>query len=146
MREGLIRNDIQNKCQSLNEQLEFSKDIHEQVGKCFSRKQELKDLRALANDDQFAQSKEWWNVEFSNCIKEIQSEYENRLESIRLEMESSLENFNQQFIENATYSNSQNVLERQISYQRNEKGPISIVDVNSEGLFISIENTNEYKV
>ncbi|XP_036355747.1 60 kDa neurofilament protein-like [Octopus sinensis] len=57
------------------------------VGKCFSRKQELKDLRALANDDQFAQSKEWWNVEFSNCIKEIQSEYENRLESIRLEME-----------------------------------------------------------
>ncbi|PVD21889.1 hypothetical protein C0Q70_17692 [Pomacea canaliculata] len=76
--ETILRLDAENRAQTLAEELEFLKSVHEQ---------ELKELAALAYRDTTAENREFWKNELSQAIRDIQSEYDSKIDTIRGEME-----------------------------------------------------------
>uniref|UniRef100_A0A2C9L3W2 IF rod domain-containing protein n=1 Tax=Biomphalaria glabrata TaxID=6526 RepID=A0A2C9L3W2_BIOGL len=76
--ETIARLDAENKYQTLLEEMEFLKSVHEQ---------ELKELSALAYRDTTAENREFWKNELSQAIRDIQQEYDLKVDQIRGEME-----------------------------------------------------------
>jgi len=71
--------DAENRRQTLEEEIEFLKSVHEQ---------EMKELAALACQDTSAENRDYWKNELQNAIREIQRMYEEKMESMRTELES----------------------------------------------------------
>jgi intermediate filament protein if len=71
--------DAENRRQTLEEQIEFLKSVHEQ---------EMKELAALACQDSSAENRDYWKNELQNAIREIQRMYEEKMDSMKTEMES----------------------------------------------------------
>lgn len=76
--ETLAHLDAENRRQTLEEEMEFMKKVHEQ---------ELKELAALAYRDTTAENREFWKSELAQCIRDIQQEYDNKVDQIRGDME-----------------------------------------------------------
>ncbi|XP_067662781.1 60 kDa neurofilament protein-like isoform X3 [Haliotis asinina] len=76
--ETLARMDAENRRQTLAEEIEFLKQVHEQ---------ELKELAALAYRDTTAENREFWKNELSQAIRDIQNEYDAKCDQIKGEME-----------------------------------------------------------
>lgn len=71
--------DAENKRQTLEEELEFLKALHEQ---------EMKELAALAYRDTTSENREYWKSEMGQALREIQQSYDDKIDGMRLEMES----------------------------------------------------------
>jgi len=71
--------DAENRRQTLEEEIEFLKSVHEQ---------EMKELAALACQDSSAENRDYWKNELQNAIREIQRMYEEKMESMRTDLES----------------------------------------------------------
>lgn len=76
--ETLAHLDAENRRQTLEEEIEFLKKVHEQ---------ELKELAALAYRDTTEENREFWKSELSQAIRDIQKEYDNKVDQIRGDME-----------------------------------------------------------
>jgi intermediate filament protein if len=76
--ETLLHIDAENRFQTLTEELEFLKAVHEQ---------ELKELAALAYRDTTAENREFWKNEMGQALREISQVYEDKLEGMRGELE-----------------------------------------------------------
>ncbi|CAH1785442.1 unnamed protein product [Owenia fusiformis] len=76
--ETLNHIDAENRRQTLEEELEFLKAIHEQ---------ECKELACLAYRDPTQENREFWKNEMAQCLREIQEAYDEKVNSIRGEME-----------------------------------------------------------
>ncbi|BFZ05555.1 hypothetical protein BsWGS_08594 [Bradybaena similaris] len=94
--ETIARLDAENKYQTLLEEMEFLKSVHEQ---------ELKELSALAYRDTTAENREFWKNELSQAIRDIQQEYDNKVDQIRGEMETFYNLKVQEFRTGATKQN-----------------------------------------
>ncbi|BFZ20128.1 hypothetical protein BsWGS_23168 [Bradybaena similaris] len=94
--ETIARLDAENKYQTLLEELEFLKSVHEQ---------ELKELSALAYRDTTAENREFWKNELSQAIRDIQQEYDMKVDQIRGEMETFYNLKVQEFRTGATKQN-----------------------------------------
>lgn len=94
--ETIGRLDAENKYQTLLEEIEFLKSVHEQ---------ELKELSALAYRDTTAENREFWKNELSQAIRDIQQEYDIKVDSIRGEMETFYNLKVQEFRTGATKQN-----------------------------------------
>jgi intermediate filament protein if len=94
--ETIGRLDAENKYQTLLEELEFLKSVHEQ---------ELKELSALAYRDTTAENREFWKNELSQAIRDIQQEYDMKVDQIRGEMETFYNLKVQEFRTGATKQN-----------------------------------------
>jgi len=71
--------DAENRRQTLEEEIEFLKSVHEQ---------EMKELAALACQDSSAENRDYWKNELQNAIREIQRMYEDKMEQMRGDLES----------------------------------------------------------
>ncbi|XP_062584250.1 60 kDa neurofilament protein-like [Saccostrea cucullata] len=76
--ETLAHLDAENRRQTLEEEIEFLKKVHEQ---------ELKELAALAYRDTTEENREFWKSELSQAIRDIQKEYDSKVDQIRGDME-----------------------------------------------------------
>uniref|UniRef100_A0A0B7B7Z5 IF rod domain-containing protein n=1 Tax=Arion vulgaris TaxID=1028688 RepID=A0A0B7B7Z5_9EUPU len=94
--ETISRLDAENKYQTLLEEMEFLKSVHEQ---------ELKELSALAYRDTTAENREFWKTELSQAIRDIQQEYDAKADQTRREMESFYNLKVQEFRTGATKQN-----------------------------------------
>jgi intermediate filament protein if len=77
--ETLLHIDAENRRQTLEEELEFLKALHEQ---------ELKELQALAYRDSTAENREYWKTEMGQALREIQEAYDDKMDAMRGELES----------------------------------------------------------
>nr|UFQ72724.1 intermediate filament b-like protein [Macrostomum hystrix] len=77
--ETLNHINAENDAQSLREQLEFMKQIHES---------ELKELAALAYRDTTSENREYWKNEMAQALHEIQRVYDDKMDAMRSEIES----------------------------------------------------------
>jgi intermediate filament protein if len=71
--------DAENRRQTLEEEIEFLKSVHEQ---------EMKELAALACQDSSAENRDYWKNELQNAIREIERMYQDKMDSMRTELES----------------------------------------------------------
>lgn len=71
--------DAENRRQTLEEEIEFLKSVHEQ---------EMKELAALASQDTTAENRDYWKNELQNAIREIQRMYEEKMDQMRGDLES----------------------------------------------------------
>ncbi|XP_064650334.1 60 kDa neurofilament protein-like isoform X2 [Lineus longissimus] len=94
--ETLHRVCAENDKQSLIEELEFLKNVHEQ---------EMKELAALAYRDTTAENREFWKNELSQAIHDIQVEYECKLDGMRGELSAFYDAKMQEFRSGATRQN-----------------------------------------
>lgn len=94
--ETLNHLDAENRRQTLEEEMEFLKKVHEQ---------ELKELAALAYRDTTEENREFWKSELSQAIRDIQTEYDNKVDQIRGDMESYYNLKVQEFRTGATKQN-----------------------------------------
>lgn len=94
--ETLNHLDAENRRQTLEEEMEFLKKVHEQ---------ELKELAALAYRDTTEENREFWKSELSQAIRDIQSEYDNKVDQLRGDMESYYNLKVQEFRTGATKQN-----------------------------------------
>lgn len=76
--ETLAHLDAENRRQTLEEEMEFMKKVHEQ---------ELKELAALAYRDTTAENREFWKNELGQAIRDIQHEYDSKVDQLRGDME-----------------------------------------------------------
>lgn len=76
--ETLAHLDAENRRQTLEEEMEFMKKVHEQ---------ELKELAALAYRDTTAENREFWKSELAQAIRDIQQEYDAKVDQLRGDME-----------------------------------------------------------
>jgi intermediate filament protein if len=76
--ETLLHIDAENRRQTLEEELEFLKTVHEQ---------EMKELSALAYRDTTAENREFWKNEMGQALREIQQIYDEKLDAMKGEME-----------------------------------------------------------
>merc|ERR1719334_106891 len=76
--ETLAHIDAENRRQTLEEELEFLKQVHEQ---------EMKELAALAYRDTTQENREFWKNEMGNALREIQQCYDEKLDGMRGEQE-----------------------------------------------------------
>jgi len=76
--ETLLHIDAENRRQTLEEELEFLKAVHEQ---------ELKELQAMAYRDTTSENREFWKNEMGQCLREIQQAYDDKIDGIRTELE-----------------------------------------------------------
>ncbi|CAI9729291.1 neurofilament medium polypeptide-like [Octopus vulgaris] len=88
--------DAENRRQTLEEELEFQKDLHAQ---------ELKELAALAYRDTTAENREFWRNELSQAIRDIQQEYDAKCDQMRGDMEAYYNLKVQEFRTGATKQN-----------------------------------------
>lgn len=77
--ETLLHIDAENRRQTLEEELEFLKTLHEQ---------EMKELAALAYRDTTSENREYWKSEMGLALREIQQSYDDKVDGIRAELES----------------------------------------------------------
>lgn len=77
--ETLAHIDAENRRQTLEEEIEFLKQVHDQ---------EMKELAALAYRDTTNENREFWKNELSSAIREIQVTYDDKLDGMRGELES----------------------------------------------------------
>jgi intermediate filament protein if len=77
--ETLAHIDAENRRQTLEEEIEFLKSIHDQ---------EMKELAALAYQDTTPESRDFWKNEMAQAIREIQQMYEDKIDGMRVQMES----------------------------------------------------------
>lgn len=94
--ETLNHIDAENRRQTLEEEIEFLKNVHEQ---------ELKELAALAYRDTTAENREFWKNELAQCLREITAAYDEKLEGIRGELETYYNLKVQEFRTGATRQN-----------------------------------------
>ncbi|KAK3599243.1 hypothetical protein CHS0354_012853 [Potamilus streckersoni] len=94
--ETLAHLDAENRRQTLEEEIEFLKKVHEQ---------ELKELAALAYRDTTAENREFWKNELGQAIREIQHEYDSKVDQIRGDLESFYNLKIQEFRTGATKQN-----------------------------------------
>jgi intermediate filament protein if len=76
--ETLLHIDAENRRQTLEEELEFLKAVHEQ---------ELKELQAMAYRDTTSENREFWKNEMGGALREIQKAYDDKMEGMRSELE-----------------------------------------------------------
>jgi intermediate filament protein if len=76
--ETLLHIDAENRRQTLEEELEFLKQVHEQ---------EMKELAALAYRDTTSENREFWKNEMGQALREIQQVYDDKLDGIRNDMD-----------------------------------------------------------
>jgi len=77
--ETLRHIDAENRRQTLEEELEFLKTLHDQ---------EMKELAALAYRDTTSENREYWKSELGQALREIQQTYDDKVDGIRAELES----------------------------------------------------------
>lgn len=94
--ETLNHIDAENRRQTLEEELEFLKQVHEQ---------EMKELAALAYRDTTAENRDFWKNEMGNALREIQTCYDDKLETMKAEMENYYQMKMQEFRTGATRQN-----------------------------------------
>ncbi|CAD5124848.1 DgyrCDS13103 [Dimorphilus gyrociliatus] len=94
--ETLNHIDAENRRQTLEEELEFMKQVHEQ---------EMKELAALAYRDTTAENREFWKNEMAQCLREISNTYDEKLELMRGELETYYNLKMQEFRTGATRQN-----------------------------------------
>jgi intermediate filament protein if len=95
--ETLLHIDAENRRQTLEEELEFLKSVHEQ---------EMKELAALAYRDTTAENREFWKNEMGQALREIQGVYDDKLDVMRGELEAF---YNLKIQEFRTGANRQNL-------------------------------------
>lgn len=98
--ETLAHIDAENRRQTLEEELEFLKQVHEQ---------EMKELAALAYRDTTQENREFWKNEMGNALREIQATYDEKLDSMRGELETYYNLKIQEFRTGATRQNMETV-------------------------------------
>lgn len=98
--ETLLHIDAENRRQTLEEELEFLKAVHEQ---------ELKELAALAYRDTTAENREFWKNEMGQALREIHQVYDEKLDSMRGELETFYNLKIQEFRTGATRQNMEAV-------------------------------------
>jgi len=98
--ETLAHIDAENRRQTLEEELEFLKQVHEQ---------ELKELAALAYRDTTAENREYWKNEMGQALREIQAAYDEKMELMRGDLESYYNMKVQEFRTGATRQNMESV-------------------------------------
>jgi len=76
--ETLLHIDAENRRQTLEEELEFLKAVHEQ---------ELKELQAMAYRDTTTENREYWKSEMGSCLREIQEAYDSKVDGMRHELQ-----------------------------------------------------------
>jgi intermediate filament protein if len=76
--ETLLHIDAENRRQTLEEELQFLKAVHEQ---------ELKELQAMAYRDTTSENREYWKNEMGQALREIQQAYDDKLDGMRGELE-----------------------------------------------------------
>lgn len=94
--ETLCHIDAENRRQTLEEELEFLKQVHEQ---------EMKELAALAYRDTTQENREFWKNEMGAALREIQQCYDEKLELMKGEMENYYSMKLQEFRTGATRQN-----------------------------------------
>jgi intermediate filament protein if len=94
--ETLLHVDAENRRQTLEEELEFLKQVHEQ---------ELKELSALAYRDTTAENREFWKNEMGQALREIHQVYDDKMDTIRGELETFYNLKIQEFRTGATRQN-----------------------------------------
>jgi intermediate filament protein if len=70
--------DAENRRQTLEEELEFLKQVQEQ---------EMRELQALAYRDTTQENRDYWKNEMGHALREIQNTYEEKIELMRNELE-----------------------------------------------------------
>jgi len=98
--ETLAHIDAENRRQTLEEELEFLKQVHEQ---------EMKELAALAYRDTTQENREFWKNEMGNALREIQATYDEKLDGMRGELETYYNLKIQEFRTGATRQNMETV-------------------------------------
>jgi len=98
--ETLAHIDAENRRQTLEEELEFLKQVHEQ---------EMKELAALAYRDTTQENREFWKNEMGNALREIQATYDEKLDQMRGELETYYNLKIQEFRTGATRQNMETV-------------------------------------
>jgi intermediate filament protein if len=98
--ETLAHVDAENRRQTLEEEIEFLKAVHEQ---------EMKELAALAYRDTTAENREFWKNELGGCLREIQETYDDKLATMKGEMETFYNLKLQEFRTGATRQNMETV-------------------------------------
>lgn len=98
--ETLLHIDAENRRQTLEEELEFLKAVHEQ---------ELKELAALAYRDTTAENREYWKNEMGQALREIHQVYDDKMDSMRGELETFYNLKIQEFRTGATRQNMEAV-------------------------------------
>ncbi|ESN91852.1 hypothetical protein HELRODRAFT_90252, partial [Helobdella robusta] len=125
--ETLLHVDAENRRQTLEEELEFLKQIHEQ---------ELKELAALAYRDTTAENREFWKNEMGQCLREIQQVYDEKVDIMRGEMETFYNLKVQEFKTGAT----RGTIETQHAKEEVKKLRTIITDLRDK--FAELENRN----
>jgi len=98
--ETLLHIDAENRRQTLEEEIEFLKQVHEQ---------EMKELAALAYRDTTAENREFWKNEMGQALREIQNIYDEKLDTMRAEMDTYYNLKIQEFRTGATRINMESV-------------------------------------
>jgi intermediate filament protein if len=98
--ETLLHIDAENRRQTLEEELEFLKAVHEQ---------ELKELAALAYRDTTAENREFWKNEMGQALREIHQVYDDKMDGMRGELETFYNLKIQEFRTGATRQNMESV-------------------------------------
>jgi len=98
--ETLAHIDAENRRQTLEEELEFLKQVHEQ---------EMKELAALAYRDTTSENREFWKNEMGNALREIQATYDEKLDTMKAELETFYNLKIQEFRTGATRQNMETV-------------------------------------
>jgi len=80
--ETLLHIDAENRRQTLEEELEFLKALHEQ---------EMKELAALAYRDTTSENRAYWKSEMGQALREIQQVYDDKIDDMRGQMENYVE-------------------------------------------------------
>ncbi|XP_005099118.1 nestin [Aplysia californica] len=125
--ETIGRLDAENKYQTLLEEIEFLKSVHEQ---------ELKELSALAYRDTTAENREFWKNELSQAIRDIQQEYDIKVDQIRGEMETFYNLKVQEFRTGATKQNME------VTHAREETKKLHKQLADSRGRLSDLEARN----
>jgi intermediate filament protein if len=94
--ETLLHIDAENRRQTLEEELEFLKQVHEQ---------ELKELAALAYRDTTAENREYWKNEMGQALREIREVYDEKLDAMKNELDAFYSLKIQEFRTGATRQN-----------------------------------------
>merc|ERR1719309_850807 len=121
--ETLAHIDAENRRQTLEEELEFLKQVHEQ---------EMKELAALAYRDTTQENRDFWKNEMGNALREIQATYDEKMDAMRTEMETYYNMKVQEFRTGATRQNMETVhskeeskrLRGQLADLRNKLGDV----------------------
>lgn len=77
-KETLAHIDAENRRQTLEEEIEFLKSIHDQ---------EMKELAALAYRDTTSENRDFWKNELANAIREIEQMYSEKMEDMKTDLE-----------------------------------------------------------